>query len=426
MVFVLYRFLALLLSLVMVCVPTLCRASNNAESILIMPINDGNDDDLSESFSRLLEKNLSSSHTWNLIDIDKVKDVIFYHDIYRPTFQFLADMESSLADAKKDFFEFKYAASTSKLKAIIKSIKSRSNDIVATGHVLQDAYVSLAAVMLSMHKRQRCAVAFDDALKNNPSLRLSESDFSPSLLRIFERERTKILALASASIRVDSKPKAAQVLLNGIPQGVTPIKISKVPSGVYKISIVADKYVPFEQDINVQASDERLVDTKLIWAGKSGSSRSIEIGDAMSELALGLRAADVIKVDKVILIDVDTDKKNKVSIRAHMVDRKYRAGYRPVVSKSSSDIDLDIPIFGQAMTKQMNIDLGRISADQLYPAGIIKPIFLKRRKKSLTKNPIFWCSVGAVVLGALAGGLAAALSGGGDSPKDGTVRVRFK
>ena len=72
-----------------------------------------------------------------------------------------------------------------------------------------------------------------------------------------------VMAEENATLKVNSTPKGAHVVLGGRQVGVTPIELS-VPAGrTIKVTIKADGYVSVTKKVTVEAGKTKKVDAKL-------------------------------------------------------------------------------------------------------------------------------------------------------------------
>ncbi len=67
----------------------------------------------------------------------------------------------------------------------------------------------------------------------------------------------------SATLRVASEPAGAGVLLNGVPRGVTPLVLERIPDGDSVVALQAEGFAPFEQTIRLRAGDDETIDVTL-------------------------------------------------------------------------------------------------------------------------------------------------------------------
>jgi len=67
----------------------------------------------------------------------------------------------------------------------------------------------------------------------------------------------------SATLVVSSTPPGAAVTVNGLGKGTTPCTVDRLPSGDNKVVISLQEYLPYQQDVKLQAGDEQKIDVTL-------------------------------------------------------------------------------------------------------------------------------------------------------------------
>ncbi|MDZ4224801.1 MAG: PEGA domain-containing protein, partial [bacterium] len=223
---------------------------------------------------------------------------------------------------------------------------------------------------------------------------------------------------ADSRLVVKSFPKAVEVYLNGVYQGVTPLTLAPLPAGAYPLRFVANHYATHDKNIVLKPGETLSLNPKMIWAG--ARSKKIENRNQIRE---GLRIAEILKTDKVLLVDVD-----QKSITSRLVDRRYRAGHIPL----SFPLDADSPSFEKNLDKmarliaaQTQIDLTKNPRAHLDPDGMGDPILLAKRRRKISKGFLYG-GLGAVGIGGLVAGILAASGGGSSTPQTGSVSLNFK
>ncbi len=67
----------------------------------------------------------------------------------------------------------------------------------------------------------------------------------------------------SATLRVETEPAGATVLLNGVPRGTSPVVLERIPDGDSELEIRAEGYAVFKQDIRLAAGDDERLSVAL-------------------------------------------------------------------------------------------------------------------------------------------------------------------
>ncbi len=144
-----------------------------------------------------------------------------------------------------------------------------------------------------------------------------------------------------------------------------------------------------------------------------------------------MRIAELLKVDKVVLIDADETADGHGEVAIRMVDREYKAGHNPIVIKydpAKKDLTENLSSTASVLAAQSRVALLNNPQKYLDPDGIGDPVLLGKRRGTFRATPAFWAVMGGV-LAAGAGGATAAVmlggGGGGDSGA-GSVNVQFK
>jgi hypothetical protein len=237
--------------------------------------------------------------------------------------------------------------------------------------------------------------------------------------------KVKLNQLATSEISVTSNPSSYDVYLNGTFQGQTPFTVKNLSEGTCFVTVRANRYREVTKEINLRPNSRKRVFARLKWESSGESSPPAFTDEA--EIASALKVADALKVDKVVAVGTTPSSRGGIKVRARMVDRNFRAGHRAVIIQSSSSeedlIALTARMVG-VLAQQSTDDLMSDPAKKIEPLGIGAPVVLGKRRSKMTSSPYFWAGVGALAAGALAGGIAAALSGA--SSDKGSVVLRLK
>jgi len=66
-----------------------------------------------------------------------------------------------------------------------------------------------------------------------------------------------------ATIELITEPENAQVFINQIPRGTTPVKIDSLEQGIYEMRLELGGYISFNEKINVSPGDNKKLVIKL-------------------------------------------------------------------------------------------------------------------------------------------------------------------
>ena len=406
--------------------PKAVASSSYDLSVAVWPQKDGVSDDITSDSAEAMRKALPVVMPVHIVSPQIADEVLSYHqkDVSGVPQNGAAE---NLARAKEHYFQFNYDEALAEASRAVELFSA--GNLSESGSQLQDALITQGIIAKAAGNLNLAKESFDRAVRLNPFYRIDRKLFSPSIVDMFEKSRSEVLHSAKGSLRVETDPEAAEVYLNGVLQGVTPLDLPQTPANSYTLLIKTNKYKPIAKTIKIANGEKVVVSEKLSWINENPPTgkKAIQRTNAKAEIDEGLRIADLLKVDKAILINCDETKNGSGTLYARMIDRQYRAAHRPIIveydaitGRAQAIADLT-----QTLANLARINLLNDPLKYLDPDGMGDPILLSGRKQKLYKRPIFWGAVGAVAAGAIAGGIAAALSGG-DSPQRGAVAVQFK
>ncbi|MDP2600869.1 MAG: PEGA domain-containing protein [Deltaproteobacteria bacterium] len=393
----------------------------SAKTTLVVQSWQGNaENEASAKTADILRQKLQEIPFLYVVDPQKTEAVLSYHSGYKVTADpaLTAEAEEWLNRAKQHYFDFAFREAQAELKPVLELFAANPGLLLDAGVLLIDAYVTKALVDSALKQKENVEDDFQKILAVNPLFELDAANFTPSFRKIFNTVRENFLQNADSRLVVKSFPKAVEVYLNGVYQGVTPLTLAPLPAGAYPIRFVANHYATHDKNIVLKPGETLSLNPKMIWAG--ARSKKIENRNQIRE---GLRIAEILKTDKVLLVDVD-----QKSITSRLVDRRYRAGHIPL----SFPLDADSPSFEKNLDKmarliaaQTQIDLTKNPRAHLDPDGMGDPILLAKRRRKISKGFLYG-GLGAVGIGGLVAGILAASGGGSSTPQTGSVSLNFK
>lgn len=398
----------------------------SARSIALQPMLDGNADNETREIALTLGSALRVSTPHHVVDSDIVSRVLSYEDNKKAGDASLSDAANSIARAKEYAFKFQYRDAELLLNQAIESLKGKTLN-EESGPMLLDAYLTRAVVAKAKGDKKAAGSAFAAALAINPGLTLAESEYPPSLVAIFDEEQKTVKNSPAGSLTVKSDPAAADVLINGIRAGVSPLEINSLPAGRYTLQVATNKYDVRSQIVEIQANKETKIKEKLRWA-KDRAKNTSKIDNAEAEINEGVRVGEALKVDRVILINADAGQNGALKITARTVDRALRAGERPVVIPKllPETRNEKLAELTSELANQISRDLLANPGKSVDPKSQGDPVLLSKNKKNLTKRPVFWVLIGTLAAGAVVGGILAAFSSHSNNAATGSVNVQFK
>lgn len=393
-----------------------------ARSIAVVPVADGDADERSAELAAEIGGALGIATSCRIVDAKLVAKILAYQEAPAVPAFVAENASKKLVLAKEHYFAFRTAEARGEIDAAIAALEARPEVLSSVGAELLDARVTQAVIAKSRGDDMAVRAALGAALRLNPALDLAAEQYPPSLIAILDEERATLAAKPVGRVVVATKPPAAEVLVDGIARGTTPIDF-ELPAGSHRLLIRANRYTEVERGIEVVPGGRVDVREKLAWLDAEKSAAAAP-ANAVGWLAEGLRIAELLAADRVILVDADAAPDGE-RIEARTIDRKLGAGRKPLAI-GGADVASPVRLaqFTDLLATEAEADLAGDPARDLDPKGVADPALLERRKRPLHKSPVFWGILGGVLAGALGGGLAAAFSGG--SGDFGQVKVEFK
>lgn len=377
----------------------------------------------SEEISSSLRDAFSQDSRFHVIDQQLVGQVTDYHRgerIGTPS-QFRAATDF-LARAQHHYFTMNYEDARAEATRAIALLKQNSASLNMKGQLLFDALMTNALVARALGDETELNTTLVEAAQLNSAQKLDRRTYPPSVVNAFNEARKTVASRGTGSIKVTTRPGVAEVYLNGMMSGVTPLEISDLPAGEYAVMIKTNKYRPVTKRVAVQPGKTNRISERLDWTGNSNSGRAGV--DGLHEIDEALRTATLMKADRAVLISASTTSDGGIA-RARLVDSHYKAAYRPiVVHYGASDRAESLAAFADEIAGTLKRDLATDPASLSDPSGTADPILLGKGKKKIYKSPIFWGVIGTAVAGGVVGGVLAATMGG--SSNTGNLRVNFQ
>lgn len=393
------------------------------KSVVVWETEDGIEDEASRKTADILRQRLSTETPLHVIDPKKVREVLAYYKDYQhsPKDVQIEEAKSLLARGKEHYYHFAFVEAGAELKKSIRIFESNPHFTPSAGQTLVDSWIMLALVHAATREKEKAVENFQKVLALAPFYKLDEKGFAPSVRKLFQKAREKLPDLPPGEIRIKSDPKVAEIYLNGIYQGISPMVLSELPSGNYFLSVRANHYQSNEGNVSLQPGEKIMFRPKLSWRGPNPPKSGQTPNESFSQIEEGLRIAKLLKADKVIWVDVDPG-----WITCRMVDRKYRTSHKPIViplNTKTVDWEENFKHLVPLLLAQTELDLTNRPLADFDVEGNTDPILLGKRRRKIPKGVVFGglgaLSVGGVVIGLLA-------AGGSKSPNTGEIFLSFK
>ncbi len=324
-----------------------------------------------------------------------------------------------LDEAKEFYKNFEFKDATKVLESTIatyRQSKTPPNEPFA----LTDAYLTLGNVSLGANNEKKATEAFQEAVRLDPDRQITEAEYPPRTVKLYTEVKQAMLKKSQfGALEISSSPSKADVYVNGVLKGQTPLKLARYTAGEHFIQVKEDKYNPVTLKVRLDAKGVReKVDLDKSSSQNAATTTGIilpNLGNVPEQVRLASIAGKSLSVDKVILVNVqEVGWNNRISAR--MVDIKYQASHKPKVV----DV-LDLPKDTRSAANVIVQDAVQIAGYDLAKnpkkyADSEVVVIGEKKKRSMLKSPLLWSLIGVVVAG---GAASALLLGGGDGNNSG-------
>ncbi len=93
--------------------------------------------------------------------------------------------------------------------------------------------------------------------------KLDTKAFPPSMIEIFNRVKEEVASAPTGTLLIQSTPTAAEVYLNGVFKGISPLTLVKIPEGSHFMRLEKDGYLHWGQLVDFYATHEETAEANL-------------------------------------------------------------------------------------------------------------------------------------------------------------------
>ncbi len=187
-----------------------------------------------------------------------------------------------LRSGKEQYDNLELDAAIDELNKAIEEFK-KSAGRLGGGEGYVEALLYLGAAHILSGDNERGTDSFRTVALFDKRKTLDPKVFPPSMIEIFDKTKEDVTASPVGTVLVKSNPTAAEVYLNGVFKGITPLTLVKVPEGMHFVRVEKDGYVPWGQQVEFYATHEETTEANLQEAAL-GSKFAEEIKQIISDL----------------------------------------------------------------------------------------------------------------------------------------------
>ena len=301
-----------------------------------------------------------------------------------------------------------------------------ANPVMSDRFQLVDVYLMLGNLQMGDKKPKEADASFREAVRLDPEREITEEFYPPRVVAQFSQSKAEALKKAKTGrLEIFSSPDKADVYINGVAKGTTPLKLENFTSGEHFVLVEGRGSKPLARKITVKDNYTR----ERFELAQAGSERAQplhgvaikDLNDVGEQVRLASAVGSQLHVDKLVWVSVQEIGYNH-KITARMIDLKYQASHK---QKSVEVLDLpkDTRPAAQVIAKDLSamadLDLAK---DPKKFADSEVLVIGKKKHKSIWKSPWLWGGIGALVAGGAAGAFLIG-RGGDDKPADTSASV---
>ncbi len=281
-------------------------------------------------------------------------------------------------------------------------------------------YLYKAMNFLALGKKKKALAALTDMIRYDTKRkkhRLNPVKYPPTLIKLFESAKDKVINGSKSSLSVTGSPLGARVYLDGSLVGKIPLSLHEIPVGDHYLAVVKSGYRPYGARIYIDVGpNEEKIDLNEIDLYPTVSPSEIEGGymDELRNMALSLNA------NALILADFD-EKNSEYILRGQIYDAMTNelGPVEKVSAVSVRDIEESIPLLLRKLLDRKHVveggDLTAVDkhvtfdndSSQLQP-----PLQREGKGKPFYKKTWFW---GIIAVAAAGSAAVFLLKGSGES-----------
>ncbi|MBN2361250.1 MAG: PEGA domain-containing protein [Deltaproteobacteria bacterium] len=216
--------------------------------------------------------------------------------------------------------------------------------------------------------------AFERALLVDPGATLQGGGYPPTVLEAYDAAREAVKAIPLASLSVYSNPAAAEVYIDGIFRGATPLTVQRLPAGRHVVRVYRAGYLSFGKISDLLEGTESTLQASLKPTAQAAQFEGLLRRAAPEAAQDGAGAATQelgawLKVDQLLVVQV-TASGNDVTLQAAHTDaaggaRLHAATRTFSFSSQRYRSDVEEFIVGEFRQAQLGVTQGTGTGDQV-------------------------------------------------------------
>ena len=254
--------------------------------------------------NHLARENFSRAPEFGLMDVRAFLE----EDAGDPRLAALQKARGLLRSGKEQYDNLELDAAIDELNKAIEEFQKAAGRL-GGGEEYLEALLYLGAAHILSGDNERGTQSFRTVAMFDKRKILDPKVFPPSMIEIFDKTKEDVAASPVGTVLVKSNPAAAEVYLNGVFKGITPLTLVKIPEGVHFVRVEKDGYLPWGQQVEFYATHEETAEANLKEAALA-SKFSEECKRVLSDLdedpprKAAIQFGEWLRVERVLLASV--------------------------------------------------------------------------------------------------------------------------
>jgi hypothetical protein len=318
----------------------------------------------------------------------------------------LADAGAKVATAKAKMEELELGEATKLLKAALATYEKLIYRLAGRPKPTEpfvDAYKLLAAARFIDGDQEGAREALRRARILDPELAFDAKLFPPKMRRVFTEVKLLQDELGKGTIAVTSDPPGAEVLVNGVSVGISPLKAPGLAAGLNYVTLLQPGFLPTTASVEVVGGEEKKVDQPLGRFDDDPAPLLDRTRASLGEVAVSSSMRDLgkrLKAELLLFAFVrDEGQADNVSLSLYLYDTRTGKLARTVKKTVPRP---EVEAAAAAMTTE--IDVGATATVDLTLTAAKKPNIVWTYAVKFRRWKYFWPTVavaGALVLTAI-------------------------
>jgi len=214
-------------------------------------------------------------------------------------------IDEYVSQARRLYDDFKFDSAAAIMKEAMKAIAT-FDATPAVARKISEAYLTQGLILDAQNQEKDSDVAFLNAAALDPERQLDPTRYPPSVIGKFYKAKADYTKIKKGSLRIETTPPVADVILGDRQLGTTPATLKDLPLGVQKISLFKDGYDPWEKNVMIVAtSPGDYVNRVEVDLNRLGQSVSLDalIGEVVSRKDYDSQLSKLADVGKLMVAD---------------------------------------------------------------------------------------------------------------------------